>query len=90
MRGSSEPEFLTFKEPKESIPRNHFRQPEKPGGPVRQPYSYSVPSPHRLFKNFQHWVNLIIEGDMGDATSFRAVFFVCVGGGGGREQVWWS
>jgi hypothetical protein len=22
-----------------------------PGGPVRQPFSYSVPSPHRLFKN---------------------------------------
>jgi hypothetical protein len=22
-----------------------------PGGPVRQPYSYSVSSPHRLFKN---------------------------------------
>jgi hypothetical protein len=23
-----------------------------PGGPVRQPYSYLVPSPHRLFTNF--------------------------------------
>jgi hypothetical protein len=30
---------------------NQFRQPEKPGGPVQQPYSYSVPSPHRMFKN---------------------------------------
>jgi hypothetical protein len=25
------------------------RQPMYPGGPVRQPYSYSVPGPHRLF-----------------------------------------
>ncbi len=25
--------------------------PMLPGGPVRQPYSYSVPSPHRRFKN---------------------------------------
>ncbi len=32
---------------KESIPG----PPMQPGGPVRQPYSYSVPSPHRLFKN---------------------------------------
>jgi hypothetical protein len=23
----------------------------QPGGPVQQPYSYSSPSPHRLFKN---------------------------------------
>jgi hypothetical protein len=23
-------------------------QPREPGGPVRQPYSYSVPSPHAL------------------------------------------
>jgi hypothetical protein len=31
--------------------------------------------------------HLIIDGDdMGDATSFRAVFFVCVGGGGYSEQ----
>jgi hypothetical protein len=34
------------------IPRNQFRQPMQPGKPVRQPYSYSVPNPHRLFKNF--------------------------------------
>jgi hypothetical protein len=33
------------------IPRNQFCQPKKPGGPVRQPYSYSVSSPHSLFKN---------------------------------------
>jgi hypothetical protein len=30
---------------------NQFRQAVKPGGPVRQPYSYSVPSPHRFSKN---------------------------------------
>ncbi len=29
---------------------NRFRQPMLPGGPVRQPYSNSVPSPHRLLK----------------------------------------
>ncbi len=28
-----------------------FRQAMNPGGPVRQPYSYSIPSPHKLFKN---------------------------------------
>jgi hypothetical protein len=33
----------------ESIPRNQFRQTMYPGGPVRQPYAYSVPGPHRLF-----------------------------------------
>jgi hypothetical protein len=32
----------------ESIPRNQFRQHMYPGGPVRQPYPYSVPSPHRF------------------------------------------
>jgi hypothetical protein len=37
---------------------NQFR---KPGGPVRQPYSHSVPSPHRLFKKFEHRY-LIPEG----------------------------
>jgi hypothetical protein len=35
-----EPEFLNFLGAKESIQRNLFRQ---PGGPVRQPYFYSVP-----------------------------------------------
>ncbi len=34
------------------IPRNEFRQPMQPGGTVRKPYSSSVPSPHRLFKNY--------------------------------------
>ncbi len=47
----TEPEFLNFYGAQESIPRNQFRQPMYPGGPVRQPYSYSVPSPYRLFKN---------------------------------------
>jgi hypothetical protein len=55
------PNLQTFKEPRnklqgarifnflgaqESIPRNQFRQAVYPGGPVRQPYSYSVPGPH--------------------------------------------
>ncbi len=31
--------------------KNQFRQPVKPGGPVRQPCSHKVPSPRRLFKN---------------------------------------
>jgi hypothetical protein len=43
--------ILNFKGVKESIPRNQFRQAVKPGGPVRQPYISSVPSPHRLFQN---------------------------------------
>ncbi len=43
--------FLNLKGAQESIPRNRFRLPMQPGGPVRQPYSYSVASPHRLFKN---------------------------------------
>ncbi len=46
---SAEPEFLNFYEAQKSIPRNRFRQAVWPGGPVRQPYSHSVPSPHRLF-----------------------------------------
>ncbi len=35
------------------IPRNEFCQAVQPGGPVRQPYFYSVPAPvySRLFKN---------------------------------------
>jgi hypothetical protein len=40
------PYFKTFMEP-----GNRFRQPMLPGGPVRQPYSFSVPSPHRLLYN---------------------------------------
>ncbi len=45
------PVFLNFYEAQQSIPRNRFRQPMQLGGPVRQSYSYQVPSPHRLFKN---------------------------------------
>jgi hypothetical protein len=44
VRQKPEPEFLNFKGSQESIPRNQFR-------PVRQSYSYSVPSRQRLFKN---------------------------------------
>ncbi len=43
---SPEPVFLNFYGAQESILRNRFRQPMNPGGPVRQTYSYSVPSPH--------------------------------------------
>jgi hypothetical protein len=43
--------FKTFNEAQESIPRNQIRQPMLPGGPLRQPYSYSVLSCHGLFKN---------------------------------------
>ncbi len=32
-------------------PRIDSKEQIPPGGPVRQPYYYSVPSPHRLFKN---------------------------------------
>jgi hypothetical protein len=48
-RQSTEPEFVNFYGAQESIPRNRFRQPMKPGGPIRQPHSDSVPCPHRLF-----------------------------------------
>jgi hypothetical protein len=40
----SEPVFLNF-----YGPRNRFRQHVAYSGPVRQPYSYSVPNPNRLF-----------------------------------------
>ena len=42
------PNFENFKDPK-----NRFQGINSmwPGGPVRQSYSYSVPSPHKLFKN---------------------------------------
>ncbi len=47
------------------IPRNEFRQPMWPGGPVRKPYSSSVPSPHRLFKNsssgFQSGIAMFLQ-----------------------------
>ncbi len=44
-------EFLNFKEPKNRFQGNQFRQAMQPGGPVRQPDSYSVPSPYGMFKN---------------------------------------
>jgi hypothetical protein len=37
--------FLNFNGAQKSIPRNRFRQPMYPGGPLREPYSYLVPSP---------------------------------------------
>ncbi len=49
----TEPEFLNFEGVQESTPINQFHQPVSPGGPIRQPYSYSVPSPHRLLKKFR-------------------------------------
>ena len=48
---SPEPVLLNVYGAPELIPRNEFRQPMQPGGPVRKPYSSSVPSPHSLFKN---------------------------------------
>ncbi len=47
----TEPVLLNVYGAPELIPRNEFRQPIQPGGPVRKPYSSLVPSPHRLFKN---------------------------------------
>ncbi len=47
----AEPEFLNFQGAQESIPKNQFRQAVKDGGPVRQLYSYSVPSPIDYVKN---------------------------------------
>jgi hypothetical protein len=43
------PSFSTFVSWLLTTPRNWFRQSICPSGPVRQPYSYSVPSPYRLF-----------------------------------------
>ncbi len=48
---SPEPVLLNVYGAPELMPRNEFRQPMQSGGPVRKPYSSSVPSPHRLFKN---------------------------------------
>ncbi len=45
----TEPVLLNVYGAPELIPRNEFRQ--STGGPVRKPYSSSMPSPHRLFKN---------------------------------------
>ncbi len=48
----TEPEFLNFQGAQESIPKKPIPSGcVLPGGPVRQSYSYSVPIPHRLFKN---------------------------------------
>ncbi len=43
------PNFCNFSGAQESIPNNRFRQPHVFGVPVRQTFSCSVPSPHRLF-----------------------------------------
>jgi hypothetical protein len=48
---SPEPVLFNVYGALELNPRNEFRQPVLPGGTVRKPYSSSVPSPHRLFKN---------------------------------------
>ncbi len=40
---------------KESIPPAYVAH----GGPVREPYSYLVPGPHRLFKNSSSGVRII-------------------------------
>jgi hypothetical protein len=37
--------LLNFYGAQKLIPRNRFRQPMQPGGPVREPYSYLVPGP---------------------------------------------
>ena len=65
----TKPIFLNVYGTQESIPRNEFRQPKQPGGPVRKPYSSSVPSPHRLFKNsssgYIRWRNSFLVIDSG-------------------------
>ncbi len=43
--------FKLLRSPRIDSKKLFPRQAVWPGGPVRQPYSYSVPSPHRLFKN---------------------------------------
>jgi hypothetical protein len=53
---SPEPEFLNFLmnpriDSKEPFPPGCVAWRGTTGGPVRQPYSYSVSSPHRLLKN---------------------------------------
>jgi hypothetical protein len=54
------------------IPRNLFRQAVLPDGPVLQPYSYSVPSPHRLFKN-SSTEELMIESG-GEVVTWTVLF----------------
>jgi hypothetical protein len=43
--------FLNFYGAPESTPKNRLRSSIYPGGPVRHPYSHSVPSPLRSFCN---------------------------------------
>jgi hypothetical protein len=43
--------FLNLQEAQESLPTNRFRRPVWPGGSVRQSYSYSDSSLHRLFQD---------------------------------------
>jgi hypothetical protein len=43
--------FLNIQGEQESIPRNQIHQHLQPGGPVREHYSYSIPSPHRLLNS---------------------------------------
>ncbi len=48
---NTEPAFSNLFGAQETIPQNRFHQPMKPGGPIRQTYSYLVPIPHTMFKN---------------------------------------
>ncbi len=59
----SEPVLLNVYGASELMPRNEFRQPMQSGGPVRKPYSSSMPSPHRLFKNSSSDTNAPREED---------------------------
>ncbi len=45
------------------MPRNQFRQAVQSGGPARQPYSYSVPSPHIDCLKIPAQINLIFMKD---------------------------
>ncbi len=58
----AEPAILNVYGAPELIPRNEFRQPMWPGGPVRLPYSSSVPSPHRLFPTQVEGIAAVGEG----------------------------
>jgi hypothetical protein len=51
MSRSLSPTFYTVKEPKNRFQGTNSARLCSLAGPVRQPYSYSVPSPHRLFQN---------------------------------------
>jgi hypothetical protein len=43
------------------------------GGPVRQPYSYSVPSPYRLFKNSSTLNPLPVQQDTTCSSSYNSI-----------------